>query len=41
MTHMRKSVFQILCTESDKFLVICVLHKWQLIAVVKNNFVAQ
>jgi len=38
---MRKSVFQILSTESDIFFVICVLHKWLLITVVKNNFVAQ
>jgi hypothetical protein len=36
MTHMRKLVLSILSTESYKFLVIRVLHKWQLIAVVKK-----
>lgn len=35
MTHVRKSVFQILSTESDTFLVVRVLHEWQLIAVSK------
>jgi hypothetical protein len=41
MTYEKISVFKFeALNQTDTFLVIYVLHKWQLITVVKNNFVA-